>query len=148
MITALAALSAAACGGGGDSVTEPEAPPSYAGVWEGQTSRNRTVRVVVNGAGGIDSLKLTVRLSLGGGYCTGPMILDSPTPVVGNKFTATVVFPGSTIRSTVHGTFGSSSALSGDYEGYSGSFAVVCGNNFSIGTGSLLSAGTFQATKK
>lgn len=143
------AVTAVACGGSDDgaSPTEPEAPPNYAGVWEGQTSANRSVRMVVNNSGGIDSLSIMVRLTLGFATCTGPMVLQSPTSITGSSFSATVVFPGSNVTSAVTGTFSSEAAMTGTYQGYSGGFALGCGTRFNIGTGNLLSDGTFNATK-
>lgn len=139
---AAAWIMATACSGG----TEPDVL-DYSGVWEGLTGSNRDVRMVVGSAGTIDSLSIRVRLTLGGGTCTGPLLLDGPVSIQGNSFTASTYFPGSTIVSQVQGTFSSATSMSGTYQGQSGSFSLLCGSSFSVGTGSLLSAGTFQATR-
>lgn len=132
-------------GWGCDSSTEPE--PDYSGIWVGQTAADRDVRMVIGPSGSIDSLSVRVRLSVGIGTCTGPMLLDAPASVSGSSFSATVKFPGSDITSTVEGTFSSETSVSGTYEGYSGSFSLLCGSYYIVGTGSPLSAGSFTATK-
>lgn len=132
------------CGGG--SPSEPEAP-NYAGVWVGQTSANRDVRMVVSSSGVVDSLSITVRLSVGMGSCTGPLILSAPTSLQGSSLNATLEFPGSNITSNATGTF-SGSSVSGSYQGHSGSFSLICGGSYIVGTGSPLSSGTWQATKQ
>ena len=146
-VTAIAMSAVGACGGSDGSPTEAEPPPNYAGVWVGQTATNRAVRMVVNSAGVVDSLSITVRLFLGAATCTGPLSLQAPVSISGTTFAATIVYPASGIESAVQGTFSSATSLSGSYGGYSGGFGVICGNSISIGTGSPLSSGTFQATK-
>jgi hypothetical protein len=146
VIMSLICLSVLLWGCGGDSPSEPEAE-SYAGVWVGQTSANRAVRMVVSPSGAVDSLSITVRVSVGMGSCTGPLLLSAPASLQGSSLSATLEFPGSNITTTASGAF-SGSSVSGSYQGYSGSFSLICGGSYIVGTGSPLSSGTWQATKQ
>jgi hypothetical protein len=103
--------------------------------------------MVVSSTGAIDSLSITVRLSVGMGSCTGPLLLSAPAALQGSSFNASLEFPGSNITSSASGTF-SGSSVSGSYQGYSGSFSLICGSSYIVGSGSPLSSGTWQATKQ
>ena len=92
-------------------------------------------------------LSITVRMTIGMGSCTGPLLLSSSAAISGSSFTASMAFPGSNITSTAQGSFSGTSA-SGSYSGYSGSFSLVCGSSFTVGTGSPLSSGTWTAVKQ
>jgi hypothetical protein len=55
-------------------------------------------------------------------------------------------FSGASFSTTANGTF-SGTSVSGSYQGYSGSFSLVCGGMLIVGTGSPLSSGNWSATK-
>jgi hypothetical protein len=105
------------------------------------------VRLVVGANNVVDTLRITVRLSVGLSTCTGPLVLQTAVPIQGGRFTAQTTFVGSSVQSTATGTFASPQSIGGTFEGYSGSFSLVCGSSFIIGSGSPLSSGTWQATK-
>jgi len=129
-----------------DSPTGP-GPEQYAGVWTGTTGAGREVRMVVSDVGVVDSLSIRVRLSVGLGSCTGPLLLDEPVQITGDSYSAQATFPGSNITTSVTGSFSSASAVTGTHGSFSGSFQLVCGGSYIIGTGSPLSSGTWEATK-
>ena len=137
--------SAALLAGCGDSSTEPDAP-DYTGVYEGTTGRDLAVRMVVGSGNRVDSLSIRVKLSVGMGTCTGPLLLESPVAINGGSFSGTAAFPGSNITTSVTGTF-SGSSVTGTHGGFSGSFSLTCGGMYAVGTGSLLSSGTWSVTK-
>jgi hypothetical protein len=118
------------------------------GVWTGMTAANRNVQLCVAENALQDAL-VTVRLSFPTFSCTGPLTITDPVPINSGTFSGLFTFPGSTISTTVRGTFSSSTAMSGSHDGYSGSFLILCGSTFSLGTGSgILSSGTYTATKQ
>ncbi|MFQ5768914.1 MAG: PEGA domain-containing protein [bacterium] len=119
----------------------------YAGNWSGSTSQNLSVNFHVTDEGVIDNLVVRIRLNFFTFTCTGPFSAGENITIEDGKFDATVRNPATNIFTTLHGTFSSSTAVSGDYDGYSGSFSIICGSKFSIGTASPLSAGTWQANK-
>lgn len=118
----------------------------YLGAWTGTTSQGLAFYLRVADDNFIDSLNARIRLSFPTFTCTGDF-LASLVEVQGNKFDARVSNPATNITSTFHGTFASETGVSGTYDGYSGSYFIICGSIFSFGTASPLSAGTWQATK-
>lgn len=155
----LLALAAVGCsGGGGGSPTEPGARPTpaptpspaqYAGTWSGTTGTGRSVRMVVNDAGMVESLRVEVRLDFPTFTCTGPLLLNNPVQISGNTFNAQVTFPNSNITTTINGTFSSTSAVSGMHGEKSGAFSLTCGNRFTTGTtgSTFLRSDSWSATK-
>ncbi|HLF19404.1 MAG TPA: hypothetical protein VI704_01310 [Bacteroidota bacterium] len=120
----------------------------YAGVWTGTTGQSQPIYFRINSSGVVDSLKVTIRMSVGLGTCTAPFYKDTTVTIQGNTFAARVSYVGASFKTTVRGTLGSSSSSSGTYDGYGGSFSLICGSTFSVGTaGSIISQGTFTATK-
>jgi hypothetical protein len=119
---------------------------THDGVWKGTTAGSRNVELCVADEAVQDAL-VTVRLSFPTFSCTGPLVLDHAVPITANAFSSSFDFPGSSIFTTVRGTFTSSTAMSGSHDGYSGSFFIICGSTFAIGTaGTILSPGTYTAT--
>lgn len=118
------------------------------GVWKGTTNSNRNVELCV-ADGAVQDALVTVRLSFPTFTCTGPLTIQNSVPITGSAFSGSFSFPGSSIFTTVRGTFTSSTAMSGSHDGYSGGFFIICGSTFSLGTaGTILSPGTYTATKQ
>lgn len=121
---------------------------SIDGVWKGLTSASRNVELCV-ADGAVQDASVTVRLSFPTFSCTGPLGIQSAVPISANAFSGSFNFPGSSIFTTVRGTFTSSTAMTGSHDGYSGSFFIVCGSAVAFGTaGTILSPGTYTATKQ
>ena len=118
------------------------------GIWKGTTDSNRNVELCVAENALQDAL-VTVRLVFPTFSCTGPLTIQNAIPLTGSTFSSSFTFPGSTISTTVRGTFTSSTAMNGSHDGYTGSYVIICGSTVSIGTGgTLLSPGTYTATKQ
>jgi hypothetical protein len=117
------------------------------GVWKGTTSASRNVELCV-AEGAVQDGQVTVRLSFPTFTCTGPLFIQDAVPITGSTFSGPFTFSGSTISTPVRGTFTSSTAMNGSHDGYSGSYLIICGSAFSIGTGTILSPGTYTATKQ
>jgi len=118
----------------------------YLGTWTGSTSQNLSFYMRVADDSFIDSLNARIRLSFPTFTCTGDF-LAGLTEVTANRFDARVSNPSTNITTTYHGTFASETSVNGTYDGYSGSFFIICGSTVSFGTASPLSSGTWQATK-
>ena len=117
------------------------------GVWKGTTNSSRNVELCV-ADGAVQDGVVTVRLSFPTFSCTGPLFIQDSVPITGSTFSGPFTFTGSTISTTVRGTFTSSTAMNGSHDGYSGSYLIICGSAFSLGTGTILSSGTYTATKQ
>lgn len=117
------------------------------GVWKGTTNSNRNVELCV-ADGAVQDGVVTVRLSFPTFSCTGPLFIQDSVPITGSTFSGRFTFTGSTISTTVRGTFTSSTAMNGSHDGFSGTYVIICGSAFSIGTGTILSPGTYTATKQ
>jgi len=121
----------------------------YAGTWMGTTSQNLPVFFRVNSQGVVDSLTARLRLNFPTFTCTGTFPATPPIAINAARVDAVVGLPAVTnIGTTLHGTFSSATSVSGTYDGFSGSFFITCGSTFSVGTGSPLAAGTWQATRQ
>jgi hypothetical protein len=120
---------------------------TYDGVWTGMTNGSRTVEFCV-ADGAVQDALVRVRLSFGTFTCTGPLTIYDHVPISGTAFSDTFSFPGSTIETIVRGTFNSPTALSGSHDGFSGSYVIICGSSLAIGSGTVLSPGTYTATKQ
>ncbi len=118
----------------------------YLGTWTGNTSQGLAFYMRVADDNFIDSLNARIRLSFPTFTCTGDF-LAGLVEAQGNKFDASVSNPATTITTIFHGTFASETGVSGTYDGHSGSYFIICGNTVSLGTGSTLSSGTWQAAK-
>jgi hypothetical protein len=137
---------------GKDEPTGPDtSTPSvaqYAGVWAGTTGQSLPVYFRINSAGEIDSLTIRIRMSLPTFTCTATFVKDSSVTVRGNSFVARVMFAGASFVTRVRVTLSSESSSQGSYDGYGGSFSLICGSSWSMGTaGSIISPGTWVATK-
>jgi hypothetical protein len=129
-----------------DDPTGPADNPSqYAGTWEGNTSRNRPVFMRVNQQGVIDSIAVRISMSIGTGTCTAYFRSGSNININNDEFSASVSFSGVSV--TLSGRFTSSNSVSGSYNGYTGSFSIACGTSLIIGSGTLFSSATWDATK-
>lgn len=133
---------------------EPSGPSAsnvgqYAGVWTGTTGQNMTVYFRINASGVVDSLTARIRMQFPTFTCTALFQKDSTSTVQGNSFVAKIRYAGSSnIVSHIRGTFSSSTAAQGTYDGYGGQFSIICGSTFAVGvTGTIISAGTWSATK-
>jgi cysteine-rich repeat protein len=128
--------------------TGPVTLNAYRGYWEGTTSQSLEVSFHVTAAGEVPDLLIRLRLNIGTATCTAYFLGDTTT-VSGNSFTTAVSNPLASLspNPTVKTTFGSTTSSSGTYSGYSGSYVIMCGSTLSLGTGSLLSAGTFTAKR-
>jgi len=122
-------------------------PAQYAGVWTGTTDQSLPVYFRITQTGLVDSLTVRIRLYIGLSTCTGTFIKDSVTTVQGGAFVARVMLPGSNVSTRVRTTLSSSTGGSGTYDGYSGSFSIICGSSFTMGTGSIMGKTTWQASK-
>lgn len=120
---------------------------TYDGVWTGMTNGNRTVDLCV-ADGRVQDALVRVRLSFPGFSCTGPLTIYNDVPIAGTTFSDRFSFPGSTIETIVRGTFNSPTAMSGSHDGFSGSYLIICGSSLAIGSGTVLSPGTYTATKQ
>jgi len=107
------------------------------------------VGLTVSTTGYVDSLIANWRLSLGTSTCTGPASADlGAHPIINGAFEMPVTFPGSSITSTLRGSFSADGTLlSGSFDAYSGQYTVVCGTTLSFGTGTPLSSGTWRAQR-
>ena len=121
----------------------------YAGTWVGKTSGNLVVGLTVSTTGYVDSLIVNWRLSFGTSTCTGPASADlAAHPIINGAFELPVTFPGSSITSMLRGSFSPDGTLvSGTFDSYSGEYTLVCGSTLSVGTGTPLSSGTWQAQR-
>ncbi|MBM4167741.1 MAG: hypothetical protein FJ215_01080 [Ignavibacteria bacterium] len=120
----------------------------YAGTWTGTTGQSLPVYFHVKPNGEIDSLTIRIRMSFPTFTCLATFDKDSAITVQGNSFVARVKYAGANFVTRVHATLGSSSAADGSYDGYGGSFSIVCGSIISMGTaGTVISKGTWSATK-
>ncbi len=122
----------------------------YDGNWSGTTSGNRSVALCV-AEGAIQSAMITVVLEFPTFRCTTPLIRQDQLAITGNTFSGTfTTFPEvSNVFTTVRGTFTSASALNGSWDSFSESYFIFCGSTFGFGFGgTILSAGTFTATKQ
>lgn len=128
-------------GAAGASVVSP-----YAGYWEGKTGQNEPVSFHVTSSGQVPDMLLRLQLSLAGGTCTATFNGDAAA-VLGDGFTSIVRVPGISVTPTATTTFSSSSAAAGTYTGSSGSFTIVCGSTLTIGSGTILSDGTFTLSR-
>jgi cysteine-rich repeat protein len=117
---------------------------AFHGYWEGKTSQSLPVAFRVNVDGSVSDLQMGLRLSLAGATCTATFA-GKATSLMDAVFTTTVSASGISVAPAVTGTFSSPTAMGGTYAGYSGGYFIVCGSTLSLGTGSLLSAGTFAA---
>ncbi|MGZ5432091.1 MAG: BACON domain-containing protein [Thermoanaerobaculia bacterium] len=120
---------------------------TYDGIWTGMTAADRDVEFCV-ADGAVQDALVRVRLSFPSFSCTGPLTIYNAVPIAANAFGSVFSFPGSTISTTVRGTFTSSSAMTGSHDGFSGSYIIICGSTVGFGTGSVLSPGTYTATKQ
>lgn len=135
-----------------DSSTSPTSPTvsvaQYAGVWTGTTGQSLPVYFRINSSGEVDSLTVRIRMSIGLGTCTATFSKDSTAMVQGNSFVAKVRFSGASFITRVRATLSTTTSSSGTYDSYSGSFSLICGTTFSVGTGSLIGTGSWTATKQ
>ncbi len=135
-----------------DEPTSPAGSVSvaqYAGVWTGTTGQGFPIYFRITSAGIIDSLTIRIRMSFSTFTCTAPFDKDSTVSVQGNSFVAKVRYAGSSnIITRVRATLNSASESVGSYDGYGGSFSIICGSVFAVGTaGSIISQSTWTATK-
>jgi len=133
--------------GPGELVLQGAASNQYEGTWAGTTSQGKTVAFHVNSSGVVDDFAIELRLDVVSYYCTGFASTSEPFALDGSSISTTVYFPASNITSEIDGAFSSSDVASGSYSGFSGSFMLVCGSYFTMGTASLLSDGTWQASR-
>ena len=120
-------------------------PTQYAGTWEGNTSKNKPVFIRVNQQGVIDSISVRISMSVGLGTCTAYFHSSTNVEIKNDEFSASISFSG--VSTTFTGKFTSQNSVNGSYGGYSGSFSIVCGGSLIVGTGTLFSSGTWNATK-
>lgn len=135
-----------------DSSTSPQETSAnvaqYAGVWTGTTGQSLPVYFRINSTGEVDSLTVRIRMTVGLGTCTATFNKDSTVIVQGNSFVAKVRFSGASFVTRLRATLSSATSSSGTYDSYSGSFSLICGTTFSVGTGSLIGTGSWTATKQ
>lgn len=122
---------------------------THDGNWTGTTGSGRPVRLCV-ADGALQSAEITVRLDLITFGCVTPLIIQNALGITGNTFSGTfTTYPAvSNVFTTGRGTFTSASAMNGSWDRFSGSFLLICGSSISFGTGSILSSGTYTATKQ
>ncbi len=122
----------------------------YAGVWQGTTSQNRPIYFRVNEAGIIDSLMITIRMSFSGFYAVANFDKDTTVSIQADSFAVGVSLPSSitNVYSRVRGSFASSTSAQGTYDGFSGSYYFFSSTIISFGTGTIISKGTWQATRQ
>jgi hypothetical protein len=120
----------------------------FAGIWMGNTSQNLPVYMNVADDGFIDSLVVRLRLNFINFTCTINYIRNALVEVKNDTFDAFLGVPITNVSTTLHGTFSSDTTVGGTYDGFSGSYFIICGSTVSFGTGGTqLSAGTWQARK-
>jgi hypothetical protein len=134
--------------------TEPDVNPppisvdKYAGVWTGTTGQSLPVYFHIKPTGEIDSLTIRIKMSFPTFYCTATFVKDSSISVQGNSFVARVKYAGANFVTRMRATLGSVSSSQGSYDSYGGSFSIICGSTWAMGTtGSIISKGTWTATK-
>ena len=127
--------------------TQQQNVAQYAGTWTGTTGQSLPVYFHITSAGIVDSLTVRIRMSLGLGTCTGTFSKDTTVTLEGNTFGGRVYLPGASFKTKVRATLGSASSASGTYDGYYGSFVLICGSSLSMGTGTMISQDTWSATK-
>jgi hypothetical protein len=132
-----------------DQATAPvePSPAQYAGVWTGTTDQSLPVYFRVTQTGVVDSLTVRIRLYVGMSTCTGTFVKDSACMIQGGAFVARVMLPGSSVSTRMRTTLSSPGAAGGTYDGYSGSFSIICGSSYMVGTGSIMGKTIWQATK-
>jgi len=134
-------------GAGGSGGGPPPDTGKYMGLWKGTTSQNLPIQFAVDAGGVLLGLQVTVAMNLGSSTCTGPLTLDATQQLVGNSFSGTASYPLGSVFTTVSGTFDSTSAAHGTFEGFSGGYSLICGSSLIISTGgTLFSNKTWQAT--
>ena len=122
-------------------------PAQYAGVWTGTTDQSLPVYFRITQTGLVDSLTVRIMLYVGMSTCTGTFIKDSVSTVQSGAFVARATLPGSNVSTRVRVTLSSSSAANGTFDGYYGSFAIICGSSYMTGIGSIMGKTNWQATK-
>ncbi len=122
----------------------------YAGVWTGTTDQRLPVYFRITSSGVVDSLTIRIRMEFPTFTCTATFNKDTTVSVQGNSFVARVKYAGSTnIITRVRATLSSASSSQGSYDGYGGSFSLVCGSTFATGfTSTIIDQGTWTATKQ
>ena len=123
---------------------------TYDGLWTGKTNGNRDVNICV-ADNALQKIDIRVSLNLITATCTTPLISLSPMNISGTSFTGPVsTYPEvSNISSTLTGSLGSPTAMSGSWTSYSGTYVVFCGSSVFIGFGgTALASGNYTATKQ
>jgi len=120
---------------------------AHDGVWKGMTAQSREVELCVADEAVQDGV-VRVRLSFPSFSCTGPLTIFDHVPISSNAFSGTFTFLGSTITTNVSGTFTSPTAMNGTHGGFTGTYVIICGSSLAIGSGTVLSPGTYTATKQ
>ena len=120
----------------------------FAGFWSGTTSQDYSLSFSVSNEGQITDFVVKMCMSIGfGSYCTGYFYQKKVTLTGINSFDVTVKYSGGSVSTIFHGTFSSDNNVNGEYDGFSGSYAITCGNQFIVGSGSLFFDGTWEASK-
>lgn len=123
-----------------------------AGNWSGTTSQNLPVNFRIDEDGMIRDLVVRMRMSFPGfppSNCTANMIREEPIEIVDSKFEIVLAYPPevANVFTSFRGSFSNEEAVSGTYDGFTGSFFVRCGGSIIFGTGgTLISPGTWSAT--
>jgi len=132
-----------------DQPTAPETSiEQYGGTWTGTTGQGLPIYIHITQAGMIDSLTVRISVYVGLSSCTGTFTKDSVCSLKNGSFVARVMLPGSSLVTRVRGSLSSSSSGSGTYDGYGGSFSLICGSSFMIGTsGSLIGKASWTVSK-
>lgn len=126
-------------------------PPTLpdVGAWTGFTTQNNAIGFVITNTNRLTQLGLSINVSPpGGGTCAGNFVGTSAgVSLAGSTFADSVsgIGIGLSRRVPLSGTRASATLTTGTVSGYNGSFAVVCGSLFSIGTGTLWSSFTYEA---
>jgi hypothetical protein len=114
------------------------------GIYGGTTDENDPIIIAVSGNGHvITDFVIWIEMSVGMGTCTAPFTTsECVVEITGSSFEVDVSYFN--VFTTVRGSF-NGTTVSGGYDGYSGSFSIICGNYFIIGTGTLFGDGTWEA---
>jgi len=119
----------------------------YAGKWSGSSSQSLPVYMEIADDNFVDSLNARIRMSFFNFTCTANFT-SGIAEIKNAKFDAFLSIPITNVSTTYHGTFSSDSTVSGAYDGHSGAYFVLCGDQGEFGTGGTqLSAGTWQARR-
>ncbi|NOY57378.1 MAG: hypothetical protein GXO75_00395 [Calditrichaeota bacterium] len=131
------------------SPTKPENTGVYAGYWEGTTGHNKPIYFHVTEDGIVGPLAIRLRMDFATMYCIAYFISDKSAEIANKSFEVKAKLPSeiSNIFTTVSSNFMSEDSAAGSYTGFSGQFYLICGSSYITGTGSILDAGSWSASK-